>query len=55
MLKVWCNNKWVITEQNWQALMKEACPRWSKARVALLWQVLDDDNDGKIGKNVNHG
>ena len=29
--------------------MQEACPQWSPARVALLWQVLDDNNDGKIG------
>ena len=29
--------------------MKEVCPHWSPARVALSWQVLDDDSDGKIG------
>ena len=29
--------------------MKEVCPHWSPARVALLWQVLDEDSDGKIG------
>ena len=49
MLKVWCDEKWVITEQRWRTLMQEACPQWSPARVALLWQVLDDNNDGKIG------
>ncbi|CAH3122341.1 unnamed protein product [Porites lobata] len=50
MLKVWCDEKWVITEQRWRTLLQEACPQWSPARVALLWQVLDDNNDGKIGK-----
>lgn len=30
--------------------MKEVCPQWSPARVALLWQVLDENNEGKIGK-----
>lgn len=30
--------------------MEEVCPKWSTARVALLWQVLDSNNDGKIGK-----
>ena len=49
MLKVWCDEKWVITEQRWRTLLQEACPQWSPARVALLWQVLDDNNDGKIG------
>ena len=39
----------MITEQRWRTLMQEACPQWSPARVALLWQVLDDNNDGKIG------
>lgn len=41
----------MITEKRWHTLMKEVCPKWSQARVALLWQVLDDNNDGKIGIN----
>ena len=49
VLKVWCNEKWVITKSRWLILMNEVCPNWSPARVALLWQVLDDDSDGKIG------
>ena len=49
MLKVWCDDKYVITEQTWRTVMQEACPEWSGARVALLWHVLDDNNDGKIG------
>lgn len=51
VLKVWCNEKWVITQKRWLTLMKEVCPQWSPARVALLWQVLDDNSDGKIGKS----
>ncbi|XP_015770285.1 PREDICTED: two pore calcium channel protein 1-like [Acropora digitifera] len=50
VLKVWCDEKWVVTEKRWQTLMEEVCPKWSTARVALLWQVLDSNNDGKIGK-----
>ncbi|XP_068682209.1 two pore calcium channel protein 1-like isoform X2 [Montipora foliosa] len=50
VLKVWCDEKWVITEKRWQTLLNEVCPKWSPARVALLWHVLDDNNDGKIGK-----
>lgn len=50
VLKVWCNEKWVVTQNRWLILMKEVCPHWSPARVALSWQVLDDDSDGKIGK-----
>ena len=49
VLKVWCNEQWVITQKRWFILMKEVCPHWSQARVALLWAVLDDDSDGKIG------
>ena len=49
VLKVWCTEKWVITQNRWLILMKEVCPHWSPARVALLWQVLDEDSDGKIG------
>ena len=49
VLKVWCNEQLVITRKRWFTLMKEVCPRWSQARVALLWEVLDDDRDGKIG------
>ena len=49
MLKVWCDDKYVITEQRWRTVMQEACPKWSSARVALLWHVLDDNNSGKIG------
>ena len=50
VLKVWSNEMWVITQKRWLILMKEVCPRWSPARVALLWQVLDENNEGKIGK-----
>ena len=49
MLKVQCDGKCVITEQRWRTVMEEACPKWSSARVALLWHVLDDNNSGKIG------
>ena len=49
VLKVWGNEQWVITQKRWFILMKEVCPQWSPARVALLWEVLDDDSDGKIG------
>ena len=49
VLKVWCDEKWVITQNRWSILMEQVCPHWSPARVALLWQVLDDDSDGKIG------
>ena len=39
----------MVTQNRWLILMKEVCPHWSPARVALSWQVLDDDSDGKIG------
>ena len=41
----------MITQKRWVILMKEVCPQWSPARVALMWQVLDDNSDGKIGMN----
>ncbi|XP_027052573.1 two pore calcium channel protein 1-like [Pocillopora damicornis] len=50
VLKVRSNEMWVITRKRWLTLMKEVCPQWSPARVALLWQVLDENNEGKIGK-----
>ena len=49
VLTVCCNEQWGITRKTWFILMKEVCPHWSLARVALLWEVLDDDSDGKIG------
>ncbi|XP_022784410.1 two pore calcium channel protein 1-like isoform X2 [Stylophora pistillata] len=50
VLKVWSNEMWVVTQKRWLTLMKEVCPQWSLARVALLWQVLDENNEGKIGR-----
>ena len=50
VLKVRSNEMWIITRKRWLTLMKEVCPQWSPARVALLWQVLDENNEGKIGK-----
>lgn len=50
VLKVRSNEMWVITRKRWLTLMKEVCPQWSLARVALLWQVLDENSEGKIGK-----
>ena len=48
--KVWFNDMWVVTEERWQQLIMEVRPRWSAARRALLWHVLDDKGDGLIGK-----
>ena len=48
VLKVWHDDKWVVTEQRWQVLMKEVCPKLSAPKVALLWEVLDENRDGYI-------
>ena len=53
MLKVWHNDKWVVTEQRWQVLMKAVCPKLSAPKVTLLWEVLDEDGDDCIGEIIS--
>ena len=50
VLKVWHQDKWVVTAQRWQILLKKVSPKLSAPKVALLWEVLDNDGDGYIGE-----
>jgi hypothetical protein len=46
------DNKWKVTKEIFIELMNEVRPAWSEERVDLLWQVLQDNEEGMIGKYV---
>ncbi|XP_048585787.1 two pore calcium channel protein 1 isoform X3 [Nematostella vectensis] len=50
LLKESRDGKWHVTEKRFLELMKDVCPGWSDAKLALMWQVLDDTGEGVIGK-----
>lgn len=50
VLKEKQNDKWQLTEDTFIELMNEIRPKWSKAKLALFWQILDDNGEGMIGK-----
>ena len=48
-----CNpSRRAVTTENWMAIMNIIQPKMSKARLNLLYHVLDDNRDNFIGNNL---
>eukprot|EP00794_Sanderia_malayensis_P020401 gene20401-22414_t len=54
-IKIKSKGQYIVTFHRWKALMHYMAPKMSPVHLMLIWHVLDENSDGKIGfKEFTH-